>query len=136
MMKGPGWLSVLGGCLILVGCDRIPTIEGKDTKDKKDTASQAGHFVIQNIEFKGKWAVLLDSNSGQTWILGTDNNGYLLWNEIGKENYVNADMIATKDPKTGKIDLKPAGKKFRIDTKGNIYDVKDIRTKEDPYGIR
>ena len=42
-------------------------------------------------------------------------------------------MIATKDPKTGKIDLKPAGKKFRIDTKGNIY---DIRPNNDPGGAR
>jgi hypothetical protein len=78
MMKRLRWLSVLGGCLILFGCERIPSFEVKDTKDTKDTKSQAGRFVIQTIEFKGKWTALLDTNSGQTWVLGTDNNGFLL----------------------------------------------------------
>ena len=133
-MKNMRWLAVLGGCLILFGCDRIP-FSNKETKDMEtiDTTSPAGRFLIQTIDFKGKWTVLLDTHNGQTWMLGLDNTGFFLWTEIGKEPYANVDKIVTKDPKTGKLDIKPAGKKFRIDTKGNIY---EIGTNNDPLGIR
>ena len=93
-------------------------------------ALQTGRYVIHSVEYPEKRTIILDTAEGKTWMLGKDNNSFLYWVELERMPFVSADFIYERDPKTGKLDWKPSGKKYRINSHGNIKELRPHESSE------